>query len=158
MDTETITQLLFVQQRLQILHLGKHYGEFPDSYLYAWERGVYPFFDGTDGSVDKKPHEFYKDSFSISESEVEFIIKRFNKAYDEKEKLSFYKLEDELHISSRTKSGWTRGKLLRICRYIFLEEEYDTLFWSNLIENGSCPAEAHGIRRKFDRDSDIHFY
>lgn len=29
-------QLLFVQQKLQILHLGKHFDEFSDSYLYAW--------------------------------------------------------------------------------------------------------------------------
>lgn len=157
MNTD-VKQLLFVQQRLQILHLGKHYGEFSDGYLYAWGRGVYPLFDDTDGSVDKKPHELYKESFRVSESEVEYIIKRFNKAYDDKEKLTFYGLEDELHVYSHTTSGWTRGKLLRISRYLFLEEVYDESFWNNLTENGSCPAEAHSICRIFDRDSDIYFY
>lgn len=157
MDTD-IKKLLFVQQRLQILHLGKHYGEFTDSYLYAWERGVYPFFNGTDGSVDKKPHELHQDLFRISEGEVEFIIKRFNKAYDDNEKLTFYGLEDELHVYSHSTSGWTRGKLLRISRYLFLEEEYDKSFWNKLTENGSCPAEAHSIRREFIRESDIYFY
>lgn len=50
-------QLLFVQQKLQILHLGKHFDEFSDSYLYAWDRGVYPSISDTDGSVNRKPHE-----------------------------------------------------------------------------------------------------
>ncbi|EPC4015863.1 hypothetical protein ACRZOS_000164 [Enterobacter kobei] len=157
MDSE-VKKLLFVQQRLQILHLGKHYNEFSTAYIFAWDRGVYPYYDDTDGSVDRKPHEYYKNCFRIKESEVEFIIKRFNKAYDENKKLTFYGLEDELHVNSHTTSGWTRGKLLRICRYLFLEEAYDESFWDNLTENGSCPAEAHGIRRTFDRDFDIHFY
>ncbi|CAH5169357.1 TPA: hypothetical protein MEC17_000242 [Klebsiella pneumoniae] len=158
MDTENIKQLLFVQQRFQILHLGKHFDEFSGSYLYAWERGVYPYFDDTDGSVNRKPHELYPEFFSVSKEEVKFLTDRFNTAWDNGEKLTFYKLEDELHVTSHSDSGWTRSKLLRISRYLFLEECYDSSFWDKLIENGACPSEAHGIRRKFNRESDIYFY
>ncbi|TNL06676.1 hypothetical protein CYD30_19770 [Kosakonia cowanii] len=157
MDTKNMKQLLFVQQKLQILHLGKHFDEFSDSYLYAWDRGVYPSISDTDGSVNRKPHELYPECFSISREEVRFLIKRFNTAWDNGEKLSFYKLEDELHVKSHSTSGWTRGKLLRISRYLFLEECYDSSFWSALTKNGECPIEAHGIQSKFDRDSDIFF-
>lgn len=89
MDTENIKQLLFVQQRFQILHLGKHFDEFSGSYLYARERGVYPYFDDTDGSVNRKPHELYPEFFSVSKEEVKFLTDRFNTAWDNGEKLTF---------------------------------------------------------------------
>jgi antitoxin MazE len=156
MASDNFKNLLFVQQRLQILHLGKHFDEFSDSYIYAWDRGVYPLFSDTDGSVSRKPHELYEEFFRTSKQEVEFLTKRFNSAWDNNEKLTFYKLEDELHVYSHSVSGWTRRKLLNISRYLFLENCYDAAFWENLTLNGACPSEAHSIRREFDRESDVY--
>lgn len=51
MTENDVMGALFAQQRIQILHIGKHHDEFSDAYLHAWESGVYPLMSDTDGSV-----------------------------------------------------------------------------------------------------------
>ena len=55
MSDHNIMQALFNQQRIQIMHIGKHHDEFSNAYLYAWESGVYPALHDTDGSIPQNP-------------------------------------------------------------------------------------------------------
>lgn len=82
-------------------------------------------------------------------------MKRLDDAWLKKEPLTFYALEDELEV--QYKPGWTRGDLLRICRYLYLDNRFDHQFWEKLVTNGECPIEAHGIMSIFDRTDDIYF-
>lgn len=148
---------LFAQQRIQILHIGKHHNEFSDAYLHAWESGVYPLMSDTDGSVPRRPHELYAKYFTASKEKVEFLLKRLDDAWRKKEGLSFYDLEDELGVRSFSSKGWDRGDLINICRYLYLDGCYDNKFWSALIENGKCPSEALSLTAELDRDQDIYF-
>lgn len=155
MSSQNIMQALFNQQRIQIMHIGKHHDEFSDAYLYAWESGVYPALSDTDGSVPQKPHEPYAEFFTTPKEKTSFLMKRLDDAWLNEEPLTFYALEDELGV--RYKPEWERGDLLRICRYLYLDNCFDHQFWEKLVTNGECPTEAHGIMSVFDRTDDIYF-
>lgn len=147
---------LFIQQRIQILHLGKHHAEFSDAYLHAWESGVYPLMGDTDGSVPRKAHEPYAKFFTTSKDKVEFLLKRLDDAWRKKEGLTFYDLEDELGVRSFSSGGWDRCDLINICRYLYLDGCFDKNFWATLIENGKCPSEALSLTSELEREFDIY--
>ncbi|EEA8075697.1 hypothetical protein [Enterobacter hormaechei] len=155
MSDHNIMQALFNQQRIQIMHIGKHHDEFSNAYLYAWESGVYPALHDTDGSIPQKPHEPFADFFTTSKEKTLFLAKRLDDAWIKKERLTFYALEDEFQV--RYKPEWERGDLLGICRYFYLDHRFDQKFWETLITNGECPSEAHGIIDVFERGEDIYF-
>lgn len=157
MTENDIMDALFIQQRLQVLHIGKHHDEFGDAYLYAWESGVYPLMSDTDGSVPRRPHEPYSRFFTISKEKVEFLLKRLSKAWRENAGLTFYDLEDELGVRSFSDGGWDRCDLIHICRYFYLDGCFDKIFWEILVENGKCPSEALSLTSELDRDFDIYF-
>ena len=156
MSDQQILSALFIQQRIQILHLGVHHNTYTNAYLYAWESSVFPFLSDTDGSVPLQPHEPYSDFFRVSKSKCEFLSKRLDDAWLAKEKITFYGLEDELKVNAGT-SGWSRSDLLHICRYLYLDKCFDKEFWNTMTTNGECPAEAHSITNSFDRKVDIYF-
>lgn len=157
MTENDIMGALFIQQRIQIMHIGKHHDEFGDAYLYAWESGVYPFMSDTDGSVPRRPHEPYAEFFTTSKEKVRFLLKRLDDAWIKKEVLTFYDLEDELGVRSFNSNGWDRCDLLHICRYLYLDGCFDKKFWATLIENGKCPSEALSLTSDFDREFEIYF-
>ena len=87
MSDHNIMQALFNQQRIQIMHIGKHHDEFSNAYLYAWESGVYPALHDTDGSIPQKPHEPFADFFTTSKEKTLFLAKRLDDAWIKKERL-----------------------------------------------------------------------
>ena len=157
MTENDIMGALFIQQRIQVMHLGKHHDEFSDAYLHAWESGVYPLLSDTDGSVPRRPHELYAKYFTISKEKVKFLSKRLDDAWLKKETLTFYGLEDERGVRSFSSQGWDRCDLVDTCRYLYLSRCFSDEFWSVLTENGKCPSEALGLTDKFDREQDIYF-
>ncbi|HHR9169940.1 TPA: hypothetical protein ACTADU_004083 [Salmonella enterica subsp. enterica serovar Warragul] len=157
MTENYIMSALFTQQRMQIMHIGKYHDEFSDAYLYAWASSVYPIMSDTDGSVPRKPHELYAPFFITSKEKVEFLLKRLDDAWHKKEGLTFYDLEDELGVRSFSSKGWNRGDLIDICRYLYLDGCFDKSFWSMLLQNGKCPAEALGVASTFNRATEIDF-
>ncbi|SUP87868.1 Uncharacterised protein [Yersinia pseudotuberculosis] len=157
MPERSLMNAMFIQQRIQIMHIALHHGKYTDSYLYAWESGVYPLINDTDGSVPQMPHEPYGEFFTTSKQKVEFLLKRLDDAWLKKERLTFYALEDELGVRGFSSTGWDRGNLLVICKYLYLDGCFDDDFWKTLTTNGECPSEAHSIIRKFDRTEDIYF-
>ncbi|MGU3528279.1 hypothetical protein [Raoultella planticola] len=157
MTENNIMSALFTQQRMQIMYIGKYHDEFSDAYLYAWASSVYPIMSDTDGSVPRRPHESYAPFFITSKEKVEFLLTRLDNAWRKKEQISFYHLEDELGVKSFSSKGWDRGNLIDICRYLYLDGCFDESFWSMLLENGKCPAEALGVASTFNRDTEIEF-
>ncbi|MGL6368901.1 hypothetical protein ACSZNB_04035 [Aeromonas hydrophila] len=151
-----VLNALFTQQRLQILTLAVHHGEYSDAYLYAWYAGVYPFFEDTDGSVMRRPHEHYKEQFRISEDKVDELSLYLDQCEQNDEIPTFYELED--HYQTRhSQSEWSRSDLLKICRYFFLRNMWDEDFWKKVLEPMKYPSEAASIVRKFDRKNDVYF-
>lgn len=155
MTENDIMGALFIQQRIQIMYLGKYHDEFSDAYLHAWESGVYPVMSDSVGSIPRRLHEPYANYFTTSKEKVEFLLKRLNDAWHNKKGLTFYDLEDELGFLSFSSQGWDRLDLINICRYLYLGGCYDKAFWDALIESGKCPCEAHSLTSKFDREQDL---
>lgn len=157
-----ILEALFIQQRLQIMHLGTHHKEFTDSYLYAWYNGVYPINEDSDGSVLKRPHEVYEEFFRVSKLKVDMLSEYLSTKCDENGVPTFYELEDEFGVSSSSTGQyggyeWSRSDLLKVCRYLYLDGSFDTSFWQTLITPFQHPSEAASICRPFDREADIYF-
>ncbi|ERS15211.1 hypothetical protein [Alloalcanivorax xenomutans] len=154
-DENTIMSALFQQQRIQIMDMAVHHGEYADHYLYAWYDGIYPFLDDTDGSVIRMPHEIYEDFFKIPKHKVEVVFNRLCDAFDNSEGLTFYDLEDEYKV--RESSEWDRMEIRDICRYFYLEGCFDDELWGRLLTPMKHPSEAASIVREFDREKDIYF-
>lgn len=155
MTENKIMHALYNQQRMQILHIGKHHDELSNAYLYAWESGVYPALHDTDGSIPQMPHEPFDEFFITSKEKTLFLANRLDDAWLNEEGLTFYALEDELEV--RSSPGWDRCDLLRICRYLYLRTCFDHEFWEKLVNNGDCPTEARSITDVFNRAEDVYF-
>lgn len=160
MDFKSLMLAQFIQQRLQILHLGLHYEEFNSAYLFAWWEGVYPLLSDSDGSVMTRPHEIYSDVFSVPKAKVEIVYDRLLQLYDHSEETTFYDIEDEFGISGAARPGefggysWSRSDLVYICKYLYLEDAFPKEFWERVL-NGQCPSEAHYVKRDFNIATDI---
>lgn len=152
---QQIMNAMYTQQRLQVLSLGVHHDEFSDAYLYAWYEGVYPFFEDTDGSVQRMPHEHYQSQFLVSREKVDELSEYLDECWLKGNVPTFYELEDHYEVRHST-TEWTRGDLIDICRYLFLRRSWDDAFWSKLLTPMQHPSEAGSLTRKFDR-KDIYF-
>ncbi|AXR06661.1 hypothetical protein [Salinimonas sediminis] len=155
MSEQRIMQALFNQQRLQIKSLGVHHDEYTDAYLYAWEEGVYPFFNDTDGSVPPMPHECYEEFFKIKKEHVKKVLFFLDEKWLEKAVPTFWELEDEFGGKWREEYG--RSALIGICRYAFLRGSFDKSFWKKLLTPMQHPSEASYICQPFDRQNEIFF-
>lgn len=151
MNQDPIIQALFNQQRIQIMHLAVHHNEYSDAYLYAWEKGVYPIMEDTDGSVLQMPHEVYQSFFSVSKDKVEKLLNLLCDKWDSKVVPTFYELEDLLS------GDFDRSELIKVCKYLKLQDCFDEAFWSKLITPMQHPSEASSIAREFNRETDIYF-
>lgn len=147
---QQIMNAMYTQQRLQVLSLGVHHDEFSDAYLYAWYEGVYPFFEDTDGSVQRMPHEHYQSQFLVSREKVDELSKYLDDCWLKGKVPTFYDLEDRY-------TGWSRSDLIDICRYMFLRRMFDSQFWGQLLTPMQHPSEAAGITRALNREEDIYF-
>ena len=157
MSEQRLMQAMFNQQRLQIMSLGVHHGEFTDAYLYAWEQGVYPFFEDTDGSVNQMPHEVYAEFFQKSKDKVDKLSKLLDDLWLKNEVPTFYELEDMVNVRCGS-SEWERMDLIKICRYMYLMGgTFDDNFWNTLLTPTQHPSEASSIKRKFNRKEDLYF-
>lgn len=157
-----ILEALFMQQRIQIMHIGTHFNEYSDSYLYAWYEGVYPISEDSDGSVMKRPHEAYEVFFEVSKAKIKILRDHLVSCWENKTVPTFYELEEEFGVSSHVNGThfgveWSRDDLLHVCRYYFLEKHFDKSFWSTLLTPFQHPSEAGFIVQPFDREADIYF-
>lgn len=67
LNNEKIMNALFAQQRAQIIHIKRLTPDLlPDSYVYAWMTGLYPFLHDGDYSVPDYPHENFSNHFKVS--------------------------------------------------------------------------------------------
>jgi hypothetical protein len=144
---------LFQIARFNILVAAKTPG--PDralanAYVFAWDRGVYPLFH--EGA---HLHQPFSSQFRVLKEMVNELAKYLDDRWLAKEVPSFYELEDYYDIRSG-RTAWDRGNLIAGCRYMFLNDMFDSKFWSTLLAGSDHPTEAKSIRRKFNVDDDIY--
>ncbi|HDS1208905.1 TPA: hypothetical protein QDZ84_003958 [Shewanella algae] len=152
--SKDIMDAMFTQQRLQVLTLGVHNGEFTDSYLYAWHESVYPFRQDRDDSVACMPHQHYANQFTISKDKVEKLAYYLDECWLESKVPTFGELETRFN-SRGINPEFEKMDLILICRYLLLDKAFDKQFWDKLLDKESCPPELRIT--KFDRKKDIFF-
>lgn len=116
-----------------------------DAYVYAWYAGVYPFDTEAPGL-----HQPFADQFDVPEHHAQELGKMLDDRWLNKSVPSFYQLESECGGRGR-REFWHRTRLIRCCRYMYLEDMFDDAFWKALLSRGDHPIEAQSIIRTFDR-------
>lgn len=148
MNNETGKQL-YELTRFQVLTMSLTPGpgdRLSDGYVFAWDRGVYPWNDeGTDLHVPFEPY------FRVSKEMGHELSQYLDEKWLSKEVPTFYELETYYGVRLG-RTLWTRGALLVSCRYMFLNELFDKPFWKKLLTPTQHPTEASVITRKFDRE------
>lgn len=133
---------------------------FDSAYIFAWYNGVFPLLHtGADWHVP------FGGCFRINSDEVNTVLEAIAMRWDNQNPITFYELEEMFGSRSRN-SDLDRGKLIHICRYLFLDcnpkgdindvTNFDAGVWKTLVKNGQCPSEAHSIIRPFNLN-DIYF-
>lgn len=151
-----VEKMLFENMKLQLLSLfvsTNHEKNITPSYAFAWSAGIYPALD--EGA---HWHEEFTGFFRVSGDQLLKLLEFLDDCWDNKKKMSFYDLEHhyDIHGSGRDGPLWSRHSLIAACRYLFLNDHFDTTFWESLLENGQCPVEAKIICRDFS-PADVYF-
>lgn len=149
-------EMLFNLQKFQLLVLFTSDAptrNITPAYAFAWDRGVYPY-----GNDSAPWHEPYKETFTIGEQQIDELAKLLDDKWVQKEKISFYQLEDhyKIHGSGRPGPEWDRGSLINACHYFYLMDWFDEEFWKGLVGHSDCPTESHSITRQF-KPEDVYF-
>jgi antitoxin MazE len=145
MSDSFVLEALFIQQRLQILSMAD---SFPDFYVYAWEEGIYPYLEDTDGTVVRKPHEPYESCFRYGRLMVKSVTEFIDGKWINNETITFRDLERQF-------KGYEPHKLQKVCRYLFLKGAFDDELWNSFI-TPQCSSSAYGIKADYDSSS-IYF-
>jgi hypothetical protein len=150
------TEMLFALQRFQIMALYTSTAAertVSDSYAFAWFEGVYPLLH------DAAPwHKPYDVSFGIPSVQMKELYDYLSYAWESKKKITFFQMEDHFGIKGSKRPGpiWSQTRLILACRYFYLYEKFDPVFWLSLLSGSQCPMEAEAIASKFET-THIHF-
>jgi hypothetical protein len=149
-------EMLFSLQRFQILALYTSTAAertVSSAYAFAWFEGVYPLLH------ESAPwHKPYDASFAITSAQMKEVFDHLSRTWSSKKKITFFQLEDHFGIKGPRRPGpiWSQASLILACRYLYLHEEFDVAFWSELLSGSQCPMEAEVIAQKFE-STDIYF-
>ncbi|MGF1907582.1 hypothetical protein [Aliivibrio salmonicida] len=112
---------------------------FSDSYVYAIANDLYPFFQNThipeEGIIDP-----YFDCYRVSDKDINEILNYIDEEWLKDNIYNFYDLER--HFGGRD----IRFKLIKVLRYAYLDERFDTSLWEKMME--WAPSEAKSIVRE----------
>ncbi|ODS04589.1 hypothetical protein [Vibrio scophthalmi] len=145
MSNDKIMKALFAQQRAQIIHIKQLTPDLlPNSYVYAWMKGLYPFFHDGDYSVPDYPHENFTEQFNVSAEFGMEVIRYLNELWLHDKSPTFYELEDRFGGKD------SRSELLHICHYAYLDGRFDERLWDALLTKMEHPSEASLIISEFN--------
>lgn len=157
MSDQHVMKAMFTQQRIQIMHLGKHHREYTDAYIFAWEFRVYPFLHDLGGEHQYLPHEIYGDFFEVTAQKGASIYERLNRAWaDEEDHLTYSKLESDL-MGIGSARDWRPDELMNVCRYLFLTGCFDEAFWKALCKPTADSSWVEFVRDAYSREHDTAF-
>lgn len=150
------TEMLFSLQRFQILALYTSTTSertVSCAYAFAWSEGVYPLLH------ESAPwHHPYDLSFAIPKAQMKELHEYLSAMSGSRKQITFFQMEDHFGIKGSKRPGpvWSQPSLILACRYLYLSEKFEPLFWSGLLSGSQCPMEAEAIANKFE-STDICF-
>lgn len=136
---EQIIKALYENRKLTITMNYKIYGEkigFSPSYIYAIANDIFPFFHN---EGDEDP---FVSCYKITSDEINQVINYIDEEWLKGELYSFYDLETKFGGKSY------RSELIRILRYTYLDDRFDTALWEKLVS--WAPVEANNLNRPLD--------
>lgn len=150
---QQLGKALYNQQRFMILQAKLSLelrDQFSDSYVYAWQKNVYPILD------ENQTHEDLEVYFTVSREQVNLIAEKADADWRGQTLHTFYEYEDYFDSRGFPKHGIDRITLIHVFRYLYLDERFDQAFWDRLISPMNYPIEAEGITKDFNVDDEIY--
>lgn len=143
-----IGKTIFNLTRFQVLQtkLNPHLNRtLPDYYAHAWDVEMYPYLDSS------PLHEDLKEYFTITEDQIDEIVKYAEREWRDQRLYTFYEYESHYGIrGNTTMEGITRWSLICVFRYLYLHNTFDEHFWGKLLEPTQYPIEAESILRDYE--------
>ena len=109
------------------------------AYLYAWQESVFPFLHDDEASEIGHTLNEYHESFKISLDTILTVANHLNLSAMKKKYQTFYELERSFGGKFSEQNG--RGKLIIICRYLYLSDCFNSNFWNTLLDKSKHPSE-----------------
>ena len=133
---------LFQQMRhniLQTASVNLKKSPFDEAYLFAWLSGVYPIY-----SQHLNMYEPYEDFFSVNYQCIKELNEFLECLWLNQEYISFWQLEDvfDAHLLEL----WDRDRLINACRYLYLNDCFDNLFWWEMLRQLTSDSIVNMIR------------
>lgn len=136
-QNELILKALYEQKKLIILQSYKNIGDktgFSESYIYAIEKDIFPFFH-LDISEDI---EIYRNFYKIKEERVREIVLFISDYWNTQKTISFYELEKQ--FGGKEQARWD---LIEVLNYCFLDNRFVSRgFIQGLLKESEYPMEA----------------
>lgn len=145
----------YMLMRFNILQMGVDRAKgknLSESYVFAWDRSVYPIND--EGA---KWHEPFEDEFDVSKDMMGELIDKLVDIWNSAgNAISFYDLEAIFGVR-QPNSNWERWQLISAIRYLYLSGAFTPENFHALVADAGAPSEANNICSPFDPNKDIFF-
>jgi hypothetical protein len=116
---------------------------------FAWANRIFPSLHD-----DRVATEFEND-FDVSAEQVDEVIKLLDDDDLATKALDFYGVEAVFTSSPGNPAMLDRMQLINVMRYFFLDNRFDSAFWSRMTMPGSGPSESQSMNRPFNPDRDL---
>lgn len=148
------SRALYEMARFQVLSAAMTEGpgdHLHDAYVFAWETGIYPYFDDVISL-----HKPFEAEFAVGSQQMRDLFTMLDEHWLARTVPTFWELEDRFNV--RDGGGpWERGTLIYALRYARLSRRFDDAFFAALLKPQQHPTEASLIDGPFDRNSDLGF-
>jgi hypothetical protein len=139
--TPELTALYHLHRFQIVLNARDRDGEyrFPEAFLYAVARGIYPLFhEGWCAGSDP-----YAECYDVKKEFIEQVATSLDELWqDSKQIPTFYELEKQYGHEHR-------ADLIRILRYCHLDKRFGKPFYDAILKRAEHPVEASAICDKF---------
>jgi len=124
-------------------------GDLDQATGFAWAHRIYPMFGSTTVA------EAFKADFENGTDEIGKVLKAIDEIAEANDnKVGFYSLETAMDVG-HGRGEMTRGQLMHIARYIFLDGRFNKQVWASMVRNGAGPVESQGVANDFDVKWDL---
>lgn len=155
---ESMAKALGLIARRQVVHFSlsdEGQNVYPNGYVYAMARSVYPLFETELGLAEGREEMLrldpFLEAFDVPREAVNAVAKWFDEGSQRGEKRTFR--DAEAYFGG----GWTgrhvRVDLIHIFRYFHLSDRFAQESWDALMSD--TPVEANGITRDLDTIHDF---
>lgn len=128
---------------------------YADAYVHAIMHSVCPIFEEKSGFAESINERLnlspFCETYDVPHNLVQEIAELMDAKWLNKEKITFYEIEEQHNAGGKTWLGKSlRVDLINICRYFYLSRKFNEEFWDHFMSNR--PSEASNVTAPWSRE------